>query len=201
MSARTYSDRELACAHLRFLLGRHHTASTVRPDATDDEWALIATAANDAVSQIVGSVAYLLCNELHGEAVRTLAAWIVCGSISEWRAWVQRECAAELAAITAQKLSQTPAEQPAPAEIAITPTLTLSEFARVAIAADGNRSVRIEVFADGRVEIDGARYEGDATAELVAHYLACVEELRRNAAESRAEADRITAILAKAVTP
>lgn len=208
MIVRTYSDRELACAHLRKILGLRPIARFVSPDASEITWRDVQRVMAEIAPHIIRAVVLLAeCSD--DEAARALAHDTAAISsrdpVETWREWVQRECAAELDAITAPKTSQSLVEQPAPAEVHITPTLTFAEFVRIALALRGSQgSVSVEMFNDGTVKIDGTRIggvDGDVTAALVGRYRANVTELRRRADSARIEADALDAILAKAVTP
>ncbi len=116
--------------------------------------------------------------------------------LDKWREWVQRECAAELAAIVGDESA--PASKAAP-EVHVTPALTLAEFFRV--AKQTSPGVRVEVMRDGQVQIDGTARGFDVTDACVDHYRKCVESLRVRAESAQKEADAIREVLAKAVTP
>ena len=199
MSEHIYTDRELACAHLRKILEGSDVASLVRPDAHESVWSHILRGLHTP-SPRVFSAAKNLADHYDTIATNALAHYERIGTdggLDGWREWVQRECAAELAEVTAPKPLQSPAEQP---EVHITPTLTLAEFARV--CAEWQRgSVRIEMFTDGKVRIGDTFYNGGVNAACANYYDKAVKSLREQATEAQNKAAALHAVLAKVVKP
>lgn len=203
MTTTKYSDRALACAHLRKILGDTDTASLVRPDAHEFVWSAIKDKVSSFPSVRVVSATKNLADHCNTTAAHDLAHYEGIDTddgLDKWRAWVERECAAELAAIVGDESAPT---SKGASEMHITPALTLAEFFRVALALRGSCGrVSVEVFNDGTVKIDGTtRIDGDVNDALVACYRANVAELRRRADSARIEAAALDEVIAKAVTP
>ena len=107
-SARTYTDRELACAHLRKIIGARSIARSVSPDASEFLWRDVHRVVAEFADPHVIHAVKMLEKGYDGVAVYALAHASPIGPskpAEAWREWVQRECAAELAALASQPVT------------------------------------------------------------------------------------------------